>query len=281
VTAIETDIHLTRDGVPVLSHDPIVSGKLCRLRPGIRGAAPSTRLLVSSLTHEQLQAYRADQNPDPSRFPAQDPCVTPLAQLYAERRGTDPYAIPTLAELFDFTQSYSDQMGRLAGKTDSQQKKAIQVRFDLELKRVPFWPMVIGDNFDAESPGLLERRVVETIREAGVLARTVVRSFDHRSVRSIRLLEPRLTTAVLIAETAPVTPALLVRQADAEIYCPDFRFLDYVQVRLVQAEGIRIIPYTANEPEEWLRLLEWEVDGITTDFPNRLALLLNERGIAF
>src|SRR5271166_5116502 len=30
VSSIETDVHLTRDGVPILCHDPEVSGRLCR-----------------------------------------------------------------------------------------------------------------------------------------------------------------------------------------------------------------------------------------------------------
>src|ERR1043166_3498370 len=38
VSTVETDVHLTRDGVPVLFHDGTVSERLCRLVPG--SAAP-------------------------------------------------------------------------------------------------------------------------------------------------------------------------------------------------------------------------------------------------
>ena len=57
------------------------------------------------------------------------------------------------------------------------------MRFDLELKRVPFRPQAIGDSFDGRSAGVLEDRVLACVRAAGVLDRTTVRSFDHRSVR--------------------------------------------------------------------------------------------------
>src|SRR5207248_702595 len=116
---------------------------------------------------------------------------------------------------------------------------------------------------------------------AGVVDRTRVRSFDHRCVRAVRQLEPRLATAVLIAETAPVVPAQLVRQADAQIYCPDFHFLDQPQVSQLHADGVRVLPWTVNEPQDWQQLLEWGVDGITTDYPDRLVAFLTERGIAF
>jgi glycerophosphoryl diester phosphodiesterase len=36
-----------------------------------------------------------------------------------------------------------------------------------------------------------------------------------------------------------------------------------------------------NQPEHWKRLLDWGVDGITTDAPDHLAAYLRERGIAY
>ena len=42
--------------------------------------------------------------------------------------------------------------------------------------------------------------------------------------------------------------------------------------------GIRVIPWTVNDPADWTRLLDWGVDGLTTDFPDRLAEALGARG---
>ena len=42
-----------------------------------------------------------------------------------------------------------------------------------------------------------------------------------------------------------------------------------------------MVPWTINEPEDWMRLLDWGVDGITTDYPDRLATVLRARGISF
>ena len=53
-------------------------------------------------------------------------------------------------------------------------------------------------------------------------------------------------------------------------------FLDEVQVRQCHAAGVRVLPWTANEPDEWQRLIGWGVDGITTDYPDRLAEMLRE-----
>jgi glycerophosphoryl diester phosphodiesterase len=281
VTSIETDVHLTREGLPILTHDASINPQLCRCLSGGAVPDPTNQPFISSLTLVQLRNYRADRNPDPKRFSHQDATVTPLAKLYAERVRMDPYGLPLLSDLFAFAKAYAEELGARAGKTEEQRQRARQVRFDVELKRVPFYPHLIGDAFDGATPGRLEEQVVQQIRDAGMIERTIVRSYDHRCVRAIRQVEPRLTTAILIAETAPVAPAQVARQANAQIYCPDYRFLDRTQVRHLHAEGIRVLPWTANKPSHWQPLLDWGVDGMTTDYPDRLAAYLRERAIAF
>jgi glycerophosphoryl diester phosphodiesterase len=273
-TSIETDVHLTRDGVPVLVHDPVVSERLFRLTRDSTSSPPSPHLLVRHLTLSELRGYRADRNPDSGRFPQQDAVATPLAIAFAAARGLDPFAPPSLADFITFVAAYADD----PGKTAQQQARARDLRFDLELKRVPFHPEFIGDGFDGENAGEMERRLVEILRAANVVERTTVRSFDHRAVRAIGRFEPRLTRAVLVAGTVPVDPVAIVQQAEAAVYCPEYTFLDATQVRLLHAANVRVLPWTVNRPEDWTRLLEWDVDGITTDYPDRLAALLQEGG---
>jgi glycerophosphoryl diester phosphodiesterase len=196
-----------------------------------------------------------------------------LAQSFSAMRGLDSFTPPTVADFIAFVAAYADD----PGKTPEQRTRARMLRFDLELKRVPFHPEAIGDAFDGEGPGELETRLVEVLRAANVVDRTTVRSFDHRCVRAIGRLEPRLTRAVLVAGTAPVDPLAVVGQAEATLYCPDYTFLDAAQMRLRHAANIRVLPWTVNRPDDWARLIEWGVDGITTDYPDRLAAFLNKQ----
>jgi glycerophosphoryl diester phosphodiesterase len=280
-TSVEADVHLTSDHVPVLLHDSVVTQRHCRLLPGATGPQLSRRLPVMTLTLSDLRGCRADLNPCPESFPDQNNSVTPLAEIFARQQGIDPYTPPALEELFAFCDAYSGPLGKRAAKTDAQQASARRLHFDLELKRVPFRPGLIGDDFDGQAPGLLERVVVEAVHKAGVMERAVVRSFDHRSAAAVRKLDPRLQTAIVVAGTAPVAPADLALRAGAQTYCPYVEFLDETQVRQLHAVGVRVIPWTVNHPDDWQRLLDWGVDGITTDFPDRLAVWLGERGIPF
>ncbi|HYT90576.1 MAG TPA: glycerophosphodiester phosphodiesterase family protein [Gemmataceae bacterium] len=281
VTTIETDVLLTADGVPVLRHDHALSELRCRPLPGTAGPDPARRPILRSLTLAQLRGYRADLNPEPHRFATQDARVTPLAEAFATERGIDPYTPPTLDELFAFAAAYAGEAGAVAGKIAWPRARARQVRFDLELKRVSFRPHYLDDGYDGSAPSLLEQRVVDAVRRAGVVERTSVRSFDHRSPMHLKRLESGLRTAILVAGTTPADPVLLVHAAAADCYCPDVEFLDRFQVRQLHDAGIAVVPWTVNEPEDWERLLDWGVDGITTDYPDRLAEVLRGRGLNF
>ncbi len=262
VSSVETDLHLTGDGVVVLCHEPTLDAP-------IFSPSPCPRPLAE-LRLTDLRAWRADRNPDPARFPDQDAVATPLARWFAERHGLDPFAVPTLSDLFLFAAAYAGEPGAAAGKSPRQRARAARVGFDLELKHVPF---------QAGPPELLERRTAEAVQAAGVADRTTVRCFDHRCVRRLRALEPRLTGAVLIAHTAPVALRELVLRADARIYCPSHDFVDEDLVREAHAAGIRVLPWTVNEPAQWRRLIDWGVDGLTTDYPDRLAERLSAWGV--
>src|SRR5882757_9169365 len=84
VTTIETDLHLTRDGVVVLCHDPYLSPRL------FSTAGPAVP--VCQLTLMELQRIAADRNPDTERFPRQNGEPTPAAARFAALQGMLPHA---------------------------------------------------------------------------------------------------------------------------------------------------------------------------------------------
>jgi glycerophosphoryl diester phosphodiesterase len=241
VNSIETDIHLTQDDVPILFHDPRLNAE----------GMPLIRTLTARQLHEHSISNAAPN---------------PLAEQYAAAHGFHPHGIPTLAELFDFVACYAAS----PEKSKAQRNGARQLIFDLELKRVPFEPETIGDGFTGTAPALLELQVLAAIRAADVLQRTRVRSFDHRSVWAIKQLEPTLETGLLVHQTAPKDIGTMMNGAGAQVYCPEYHFVDAQIVHQVHAAGLRIIPFTVNDPSEWERLIAWGVDGITTDYPDRL-----------
>ena len=64
-------------------------------------------------------------------------------------------------------------------------------------------------------------------------------------------------------------------------YWPSEEELEAEAERLLEqahALGLSVIPWTINEPEAMVRAMQLGVDGIITDYPDRLRALLIERG---
>jgi glycerophosphoryl diester phosphodiesterase len=279
VSAIETDIHLSRDGIPVLIHDAFIS-------PPIFAAGESVGplrlpVLISALELKLIRQFRAKGNRNPVQFAEQDAAATPLAELVAGKQGIDPYAPPTLLDLFALAEAYAGELGRKAGKTAAQRDRAQRVYFDLELKRVPGHPEFINDGFDGITPGFLEQQVVETARSCGIVERVRIRSFDHRAILALRQLDPCLKTGILVGAATPVSIVQLARSASSQFYYPQHLYVDERQIEQAHEAGIAVIPWTVNDLHDLSRMLSWGVDGITTDYPSRVAKWLAERGISW
>ena len=71
----------------------------------------------------------------------------------------------------------------------------------------------------------------------------------------------------------------LVQATGAGTWGPDYLDLDAGRVQRAHALGLRVVPWTVNEPADMQRLLGFNVDGMVTDRPDVLRALLAERGL--
>ncbi len=138
--------------------------------------------------------------------------------------------------------------------------RATPLRVNVEAKTIPGRP-------DLYPPTeLYARLLVDALRAHRMLDRATVQSFDHRILRAVRARAPQVVLAALIEENF-VDHLAVVRAAQASILSPPHLWITAEVVRDLHAAGIRVIPWTANTPEEWRRLLDLDVDGIITDDP--------------
>jgi glycerophosphoryl diester phosphodiesterase len=261
VTTLELDLHYTSDGVVVVWHDPLLDKAKCRLADVSDSEAPDPRnplrrIFISQQELAVIQAYQCDLNPEPERFPEQQPLAMPLA-------GND-YRITTLAELFDFVDRYAAS----EIKTAAQRANAAAVQFNMETKRAPDNPEYIDDDFNGADAGPFELAVLELVRARGLTDRVIIQSFDHRSLRAIRAVDSEIRLAAL---TRAGEAKLKVYSAYGfDIWSPTYRDLSAELVAAAQNEGLAVIPYTVNDPAEMARLIAWGVDGLISDRPDLL-----------
>ena len=69
----------------------------------------------------------------------------------------------------------------------------------------------------------------------------------------------------------------LVMAARGAVWSPNGGAVTEVLVKEAQGLGLKVIPWTINNPADMERLIDWGVDGIITDYPGLLLALL-ERG---
>jgi glycerophosphoryl diester phosphodiesterase len=127
-----------------------------------------------------------------------------------------------------------------------------------------------------------EQRVAE--RVAGLLLGPeaagpyLVTSFDWRCLRRVREVAPTLETGQL--GFGPIDMAIAVRRArDAGHVAvnPHRGEVDARLIELAHGSGLRVYPWTVDDPAEMAALLALGVDGIITNVPDRLRALVGPR----
>jgi glycerophosphoryl diester phosphodiesterase len=267
VTTIETDVGITRDGVVVIAHDRRLNAALTRGPDGkwLPAAGPT----IHSLSLAELKAY------DVGRL---DPAST-YAKAWTEQVAADGERVPALTELFDLVSR--------SGKP---------VRFNLETKLSPH---AADETADAAT---FARVVVDAVRKSGFAARTTLQSFDWRTLVEAKRLAPEIQTACLTIEggngdtvkpdESGVSPwhaglslakhegslPRLVKTAGCGIWSPFWRNVTTERVREARALGLTVLPWTVNEPTDMEMLIDLGVDGVITDYPDRLRRVLAAKG---
>ncbi len=267
VSTLELDVGMSKDDVVVAHHDIWLNPDTTRGPDGVFLArrGPALRALMLA----EIQRY------DVGRLKP----GTSYAGSFPEQRPIDGARIPTLAAVFDL----------------AKRAKADRVRFNIEAKMTP----TAGAN--AADPETLAAAVVQLVRDAGLAARVSVQSFDWRMLMAFRRLAPEIARMCLTVERgandniqrgrpgpSPWTAGLdiddfagstprLVKAADCAGWSPLYLDLSDAALNEAKALGLTVIPWTVNEPADMGRLIAAGVDGLITDYPDRLRAVMAAR----
>jgi glycerophosphoryl diester phosphodiesterase len=222
---------------------------------------------VRSLTWAQLQAF------DVGRIKAD----TPYATTFSSQEPVDGTRMPTLAQVFDLVKA----------------RRADHVRFNIETKIDPRQPN------DTVPPAEMVQALLKAIRDAGMASRVAIQSFDWRTLQMVQLMEPSIPTVYLTVQTANNdntrgglwtadmqladhggSVPRMVKAAGGKVWSPNAGALTEAAVKEAQRLGLKVIPWTVNSPADMERIVGWGVDGLITDYPDRLREVLARQGVA-
>jgi glycerophosphoryl diester phosphodiesterase len=150
--------------------------------------------------------------------------------------------LPTLEEIIDFS-----------GKND--------VVFYLELK----YRAVTG----------MDHALAAALGRAKSTARTMVISFDASALARLRRIDPAIMMGFLVEDIGPDSIQAALDLGVRQL-CPEFSALDGKFVEQAHRADLPVVAWTVNGAEEMRAMIAAGVDGIMTDFPDRLRAVIED-----
>lgn len=128
-------------------------------------------------------------------------------------------------------------------------------------------------NIELKGKGTVNRVnfITETyIKKRGwTLDNFLISSFHWDELREMREKNPNIPIAIL-TEDDPAEAITIAKELNAEAINPNFKKLTRENNLAIQEAGFKIYPWTVNEPQDILEMKRFGVDGIITNFPERV-----------
>jgi glycerophosphoryl diester phosphodiesterase len=238
MTTLEFDVVITKDGIPILSHEPFFNHEITTKANGqLVTEAEEKSLNIYTLTFAETQKFDVGNKIHPRFLQQQKIAATK----------------PSLNEALIFVKLYCAQ------------KKIPIPFFNIETKTTP-----ATDDVYHPKPAPFVDALLNVVKQNGLLSKTIIQSFDVRTLQYIHTHNTTVQTALLIEDNNKLTIKQQLEDLGfiPNIYSPHFSLVDANVVQYCHTNKIKIIPWTVNDVPTIRTLLQLHVDGIITDYPN-------------
>ncbi|MDX3074912.1 glycerophosphodiester phosphodiesterase family protein [Streptomyces sp. NPDC088354] len=280
VSTLELDTHVTKDEKVVVNHDRQISAQKCKdtapVTPG-DPMYPYVGKYIKDLTLAQIKTMDCGYQQLPG-FPEQE-----------QIKG---FRMVELKDVLNLVKSY----------------RANKVKLNIETK------VEAGAPTQTAPRELFVRRVFEEIHRSGIEKQVTIQSFDWGALNEMHKLAPKYPLVALtnfdFLQVGKPGASPWLGGIDADDYDGDFvkaaasipgvtalspvyglpqngtvadpNFTFYVNKKMVDdahRRGLRVVPWTCDDPATIKALLDMNIDGIITDYPNRVRDIMAERGM--
>jgi len=132
----------------------------------------------------------------------------------------------------------------------------------------------VGLYVEIKSPGI-ESPILKTLGKYFDISSCLMGSFYHRSILKLKQLDPTVKTIALMVGV-PLTTRNIVRDAQCNYLGLGIGSLDEQQIQEVRSEGCGVIVWTVDEADELPLLCKLGIDGVVSNFPDRIMQTLSE-----
>ena len=274
ISTLELDLVITKDHIPIVYHDFYINPNLCLDENGDSINNKKSDLIYDYTLREIKQYDCGSLNPDIKRFPE-----PPRINIPGEK-------IPTLYEVFDLVHEYPNR----------------NIWLNIEIKFNPEKQLTAPIN-------IFVSEVIKIIKKYNSTDNVNIQSFDWEVLEIVKSIDPSILTAGLLDystvkssndsipspwlngihfENTGGTSLSILNEANKyiDVFSPNWKLVlpnhsRYLgnTVTEIQNSGFTVIPWTINRTDIMINLIKEKVDGIITDYPDSLLMVMREMNI--
>jgi len=240
VRTLELDLNITSDGKVVVSHDQWMSSAIM-LKPDGSEITPAEEksMALYKMTYDSIRRFDAGTKPN-VRFPKQ-------ARLKTYK--------PLLSDLIDSVEAYVKK------------NKLKPVYYNIETKSTP-----AGDGIYNPAPDVFVKLMMDVINSKHINKRVIIQSFDVRTLQVLHKTDPKMKLSYLVGKI-DVDEDLKKLGFTPDIYSPYYTFVNADIVKKAHEDKMLILPWTVDEEKDMKALADMGVDGIISNYPDKLVQL--------
>ncbi len=268
INSYETDILISKDLIPVITHDFRLDPSFTKDNNG--NWIEDENIKIFDLTYEELLKFDVGSINKLSRY----------GRRFINQKTLENQRIPKLSELLD-----------LSSKNMSE-----NLLINLEIKSTP------NEENLTPAPEDTVKLVVNEINKSNLKDKIIVSSFDWRTLTEIKNQYPEISRAYLtyqqvrgmkikktIYNRSPWMSFLpfyedhelpkIIKSQGGKAWHPYRKEITKKLVDISHQEDLPVNVWTVNKEYEMLKMIEYGVDGIMTDYPLRLKELCEKENI--
>lgn len=242
VHTLELDVAVSKDKKIIVTHEPYFSHVITTKPDGEAVTKKEEKtLLIYHMTAKEIKQYDCGIRGH-VKFPEQKP---------------EPAYKPTFKEMVKAVDAHCKK------------NNLPKPNFNVELKSYDkYYGKAIP--FPKEFAAIM----LKEVKDLGIKKRTNLQAFDFELLREIRKQDPNMEIAMLVEFSAgrDIDKHIKNLGFQPEIYSPDHKLLSKKVITKCHEMGMKVIPWTVNKVDRMNKLRRYGVDGIITDYPNRIKL---------
>ena len=268
INAYETDILISKDLIPVITHDFRLDPSLTKDKEG--NWIKDENIKIFDLTYDEISNFDVGSLNKLTRY----------GRRFVNQRSLENQKIPKLSELLELSS-----------------KNVLQnLLINLEIKSTPDEKNLTPDPKD------LVQIVLNEINNSNLKDKIIISSFDWRILREVKKQSPEIPRAYLtfqqekgmkIKKTIyskspwidhiPLTIVYdlpkIIKELGGSAWHPYYKDINKKAVKDAHDNNLPVNVWTVNDEDDMLKMIEYGVDGIMTDYPLRLKNLCEKRSI--